>query len=559
MLMMDYDLDLLLLGAPAGNGRQNNPDDIEALDGALRQVGAYAPPPEYAGGPQRYATEPMIGALERFQEQNGLKIDGYAEPGGPTERAINNRLLGKPKGAGLLFEPPPALSGTVGNGFANKREDVAAVQRMLGALDYMPEHPFDRPAGFIDERTTEATRRFQRDRGLAPDGWMAPGGETETALRSSIADLARASARDWFDFAGRAGKTQANLIDRLDLRTPPAPAAHVTVDRHEGESDGAPPRIEPVNWAPDRNWRGRAEMGGPRGYGGGSYSRSAPTPPSSPGLSLAQLIAAAIAAAGASRTASESPGSDRTEYIPPHVPNEPFRGPDPLNPPLKPHEVRPAPSPSEPPDKVPNKEEIVPPRLDPREYIEILPDQSELTAQLPIIVENRQGGLPVKELNRAAGARAFNASEKVFGKGSITQTGGPTPDPNKTFSEDFDPFRYKEAYGITSNAAGSFKDVSYQIEYKGVRVQLVINSVNVSGPDSAATPRENRQRAKMVLNARDHTLIVEVDKLRPNETIDLNEWERFVELRLRYVKKLIDKGVLTNKRNHRIIDQFKQQ
>src|SRR5689334_20029552 len=86
------DLELLYLQAPVGKGQENNPDDVEAFDGRLRKVGAYAPPPEYADNPQRYATEPMIDALERFQEQNGLKIDAVAKPGGPTERAINNAL-----------------------------------------------------------------------------------------------------------------------------------------------------------------------------------------------------------------------------------------------------------------------------------------------------------------------------------------------------------------------------------------------------------------------------------------------------------------------------------
>jgi hypothetical protein len=113
---MFEDLDLLYLQAPVGKGQENNPDDVEALDGTLRKINAYAPPAEYADNAQRYTTEPMIGALERYQEQKGLKIDGVAKPGGPTERSINNDLLGKPRGAGLLYDPPSALTGTVGNG-----------------------------------------------------------------------------------------------------------------------------------------------------------------------------------------------------------------------------------------------------------------------------------------------------------------------------------------------------------------------------------------------------------------------------------------------------------
>ena len=108
------DFGLLYLNAPVGKGQENNPYDVEALDDRLRKIGAYSAPPEYADNPQRYATESMIGALERYQEQNGLKVDGVANPGGPTERAINNRLLEKPRGAGFTIRRPrsPAPSAT---------------------------------------------------------------------------------------------------------------------------------------------------------------------------------------------------------------------------------------------------------------------------------------------------------------------------------------------------------------------------------------------------------------------------------------------------------------
>jgi len=90
---------ILQLSGGVGRGQDNNEDDVYATDNALREIGAYQPPPEYASEPQRYTSEPMVNALESFPEQNGLKIDGYAKPGGPTEQAINNRLTGKPRGA----------------------------------------------------------------------------------------------------------------------------------------------------------------------------------------------------------------------------------------------------------------------------------------------------------------------------------------------------------------------------------------------------------------------------------------------------------------------------
>ncbi len=201
---------LLSLNGPVGSGQINDPDDVYAFDNALREIGAYAPPPEYAVEPQRYSTAPMIDALGRFQEKEGLKVDGIANPDGPTERAINNRLLRKPRGAGLLYEAVGALSGAVGNGFDNERKDVQNVQRALGALDYMPEDPFDRPHGFIDEPTTKAVKRFQADNGLTVDGWLAPHGETEKALSKELGALAQRSANAWREFWGREEELRAD-------------------------------------------------------------------------------------------------------------------------------------------------------------------------------------------------------------------------------------------------------------------------------------------------------------------------------------------------------------
>ncbi len=152
----------------------------------------------------------MVDALEQFQEQNGLKIDGYANPVGPTERAINNQILGKPRGAGLLQEPLGRIDATVGNGFKNESGDVCRIQRGLGALGYMPEDPFDRPHGLIDERTTASIKKFQSDWGLATDGWLAPGGETEAALHEAIGQLTRASLPAWTNYQQRAA-TAASL------------------------------------------------------------------------------------------------------------------------------------------------------------------------------------------------------------------------------------------------------------------------------------------------------------------------------------------------------------
>ena len=365
-------LDLLTLHAPAGNGQVNDPADIAALDASLRRIEAYTPPPEYADEPQRYPTAPLIRALEGFQEQNGLKIDGYANPGGPTERAINNRLLAKPRGAGLLFDQPAPLAGTVGNGFDNRPADVAAVQRLLGAAGDLPEDPFDRPRGFIDENTTRAIESFQRRAGLADDGWLAPNGETERALRAAVADVARANGRDWLAFAERAGRAQARMSlpysarGRLPLPgesestlTVPAAWPGPTADHSRPTpppSDGTSPddddaRIEPAQTTPG-DWIVPFVF-----------------------LTLPGLLG--LGESNRQRVERQRTGDDdtggKTEFIPPRADNRPYRGSDPERPPLDPKLTRPSPSPGEPPLKLPDREEIRPEALKPQDWTIVTP------------------------------------------------------------------------------------------------------------------------------------------------------------------------------------------
>lgn len=385
-------LDLLTLHAPAGNGQVNEPADIAALDASLRRIEAYTPPPEYAAEPQRYPTAPLIRALEGFREQNGLKIDGYANPGGPTERAINNRLLAKPRGAGLLFDPPAPLAGTVGNGFDNRPADVAAVQRLLGAAGDLPEDPFDRPRGYIDESTTRAIQSYQRKAGLADDGWLAPNGEIERALRAAAADLARAKAGDWLEFADRAGRAQARLSATPENRLLASGRRTNGLDRHPDLDTNAEPEgaITPVQ---SRGALGRIPAPAPPWIG-----VDPETDEITPG-SPADLLRRFFDSAGRYRGRLMLPGISRREslpetdrsggrtiLVPPRVPDEPFRGPDPAKPPLDPKLTRPSPYPSESPHK-PEPERIVPPRIDPRDHVESYPDQSDEIRTMPNVLK----------------------------------------------------------------------------------------------------------------------------------------------------------------------------
>ncbi len=209
----DYDDDrkLLMISAPVGPGQDNDADDVLATDKAMRDAGIYDPGQPYDSGPARYLHEPMVDGIRNFQKEGGLKVDGYLKPGGPTERAINNRMLDKPRGAGLLYEPIEPISARVGSGMENRRDDVRTLQRSLGALGLMPEDPFDDPRGFLDEQTDNALRSFQEHERVRVDGWAGPAGETELALHEALAELVRASGPEWLAFAERAGRAQRGM------------------------------------------------------------------------------------------------------------------------------------------------------------------------------------------------------------------------------------------------------------------------------------------------------------------------------------------------------------
>ena len=77
------------------------------------------------------------------------------------------------------------LSAPVGKNGKNERLDVAKVESLLGAHGYLDLDATDGPTGYAGARLEDATRRFQRDKGLRVDGRLAPGGETIMTLAMS--------------------------------------------------------------------------------------------------------------------------------------------------------------------------------------------------------------------------------------------------------------------------------------------------------------------------------------------------------------------------------------
>ncbi|MGE5502439.1 MAG: peptidoglycan-binding domain-containing protein [Ignavibacteriales bacterium] len=78
------------LKEPMGASYRVNPGDIVNTKTALTQLGYYKPPKGM--GIQPWTDEAMFDGIKRFQKDNGLEVDGFMRPGGPTEGRINHHL-----------------------------------------------------------------------------------------------------------------------------------------------------------------------------------------------------------------------------------------------------------------------------------------------------------------------------------------------------------------------------------------------------------------------------------------------------------------------------------
>lgn len=531
----------LRLGAPVGAGRENTPDDVEALDWAMRRIDSYAPPPEYRSGPQRYATTPMIDAVRRLQAENALLVDGTALPGGPTERLINNALLEKPRGASLLVAPIAPLGGTVGDGFANSRSDVLGVQRALGALNYGPEDPFDRPHGFIDARTIDGVKRFQRDKGLAPDGWMAPGGETERAMRQSLENLAQVKGREWLAYAERAERAQE------DVKSPPS-------GERTGNDKAA---LAPIAWfgSPPDSAGGREvqHLPGEPDEGRVEPAQTAPGDYIVPFLFLTLPALLGLGEANRRRLEAEKRSLDadeidsgKTELIPPFVPNEPMRGPDPAKPPLNPHETRIPPSTVQPPP-APNREELKPTRIDPRNFILITPDQSDEFAQY-IFAERRRGGPETRTALQIITQAVRNLTRK-WSRIKLAHRGGSRDEYGAEVPE-----KYYRNYDTEGREGSSYGDITFETTNAIVHFSLY-------RPHADGTPIqiEIDQAERLAYNTNKPCIVIMIENRYGRSEIDQKALERYMNSVLTEVEAgKIPKGekVYDPKKRDQIIRRF---
>ena len=80
------------LNEPMGSDYRVDSTDIVNTKQALNQLGYYDVPPHR--GIDDWTDDAMFKGIRAFQEDNGLKVDGFMRPGGPTETAINASLAG---------------------------------------------------------------------------------------------------------------------------------------------------------------------------------------------------------------------------------------------------------------------------------------------------------------------------------------------------------------------------------------------------------------------------------------------------------------------------------
>jgi hypothetical protein len=344
-------------------------------------------------------------------------------------------------------------------------------------------------------------------------------------MRNSVADLARAKARDWFAYAERAGKAQARIVDDLAYRDRP-----VVPPGNAAARDDDP--ISPVAW---------------RGAPPGEFGERPATPPSEkdgePRVEPAQtapgdwivpgllwLFGGLAAGAETKRRLDQSredadereKRGGRTELIPPRVPNEPFRGPDPANPPLKPHEMRPAPSPSEPPPNLPNRNENIPPRVDPRDYILITPDQSEEWAKY-IFIERR--GNPDTRTGLQIVAAAGRNVAKDRPDVRILHIGGSRDENGLEVKEFWARNRDRASAGEDARKGGSYADITLPVG----KSKIIHISFYRARADGSPKPIEIEQAERLAYNTRVPNVVVMIQNKYGKEAINQKGVEDFIK------------------------------
>lgn len=110
------------LKQPMGSNYRVDPGDIVNTKSALNELGYYQIPER---GLDDWTDDSMFQGIRSFQKANGLKVDGFMRPEGPTETAINASL------AATNGSAPDNDSGGVVLAAGRKREPNVAVPSVI--------------------------------------------------------------------------------------------------------------------------------------------------------------------------------------------------------------------------------------------------------------------------------------------------------------------------------------------------------------------------------------------------------------------------------------------
>jgi hypothetical protein len=106
---------------PVGNGRDNRQEDVLGVKRAMRTLGRYAEP---GYGMTGYIDQPLDRTIRNYQADRGIRVDGYLNPGGETERELDTNLTllgGLRKGIGEAVDLVEDLGKRAATGLAEGR------------------------------------------------------------------------------------------------------------------------------------------------------------------------------------------------------------------------------------------------------------------------------------------------------------------------------------------------------------------------------------------------------------------------------------------------------
>ncbi len=518
------------LRTPVGDGHENDPRDIADLQKSLVAVGAISPNRRATRSPEILTPEIDM-AVSSYQADRGLKVDGQLHPGGPTERAINNDLAGKPRGAALAAPTGRAvtpkrvtpfklgLQDGVGEGEPNPVGDVKRMKQALGALGLMAEDPFDDPRPFLDGTTNKALLKFQRDNGLKPDALARPGGPTERALNAVVTANLVQRAPEIADYWQRTGEGGSRLSGK--------------------RADTGSGRIQTVGFVPGRpdaiddGISSGQPTEGPEPAQGILVRRyGTPLPPLYiPSKEDLQRIRRDIARI---QLTVPYPGLGRPTITYGPNPDDEWpkkqatpKGPDPDKERSK--KVVPEGYPADGP-KIPDLEGF---QANERKHtIMITPDDYGI--RLPIVVENSRGDEFTQRNNTTIAEWLVRLGEIM--KWKIEHVAGGYNQEGKPIKEFHLPGRDALERGEDSRKGANRSDITLRITIEGREFLVHINTydrLKSLEPDA----RERRNAMRLIYNMAKGHLLIMIPKLRKGERYDRNVFESTVLEILRRVEK----------------------